>query len=212
MGTDRISRKQPAPHFMQICLKQIEPDVTSKQGEWLTRLRYTPRAVPFLKLAAISQLELAQPLQVSLKFAGDAPPKEKVYRLEAGLRTFQLLREQKSSWEKVWAIVVPPASATQRLSNFAFDAVVANLIQRPDGNDLAILAAALLDEDRELRDAVGALIDVGSDSAIADALGLARSTMHRLSRPYRKLSSDETKSSGQKVSLEIDSEEEEQEN
>jgi hypothetical protein len=189
--------------LIQIRLGQIELDGAVKKGAWLLGLRHVPRSVPLLQPAALSLLQLTQPMLVSLKSAASIPQKDRSYRLEAGLRTFQLLLEHHTRDERVLAVSVPTVPAADRPKQFAFDTVVAKLIQRPAGADLAILAAALL-EDRELREAVGTYMDVGSDSAIADILGMSRSTMHRQAAPYRKEAVDHQAASEKKVSLEID--------
>lgn len=203
MRVSALSEQKLPVKLVQIRLDQIEPDIAGEFGAWVARLRHASRSTPFLKPDGLSRLQLAQPLLVSLKSSSNVPLKDRTYRLEAGLRTYQLLLEQLPRKQKVWGLCVLPRQEEERLKIIAFDVIVAKLIQRPDGNDLAILAAALLD-DRKLREAVGTYISAGSDAEIADALGLSRSTMHRQLRALRKQLSDQAETKGEKVSLEID--------
>jgi hypothetical protein len=170
------------PRWTKLSLNEIAVDNNAIFGGLNAQFRYVGGDSPLLKLPALNVLEWAQPLMV----VENPQSKEGVprYQLVAGVRTYQLLVEQRASASKAWVLVM--SNADPNLDHYrAFDAVVAKLLQSLDRNDLALIGAALLDNDI-LRKAVNELIAVDSDTKIADVLGMARSSLHRVTEPLRR--------------------------
>jgi hypothetical protein len=163
------------PRFIRIRLNEIEFDTTSRYCVLQSRLKHLPQAVPALTPAALTILELAQPMLVVLN---SEPNRSDCYRLVAGFRTFQLLAEQKSRDTKTWALLIPRCDQRETNAYSAFDSTVAKVLQRPDGNDLAVMASTL-HGDRQFREEVGKFIPISTDNNLAAMLGMSRSTLNR---------------------------------
>lgn len=146
-------------------------------------LRHVPQTIPTVTQQALQILELAQPLIVIRIENAD----KQCYRLVGGYRTFQLLLEREPRSRKTWAILLTNGDAQTVARHEAFDAVVSKLIQRPDGKDLAVIAAAIQGNDK-LRTDVTTLLPVATDNQLATALGLSRTTLYRQAEAVKETS------------------------
>lgn len=162
------------PSLITLRLSDIEFDSSASFCILLARLGHISQSIPAVTQQALEVLELAQPLLVAPLEKGD----KRRYRLVSGYRTYQLLSEQFPRSRKSWAILLPELDAATEASLAAFDAVVSKLLQRPDGKDLAVIAATLQRDEKLRRDA-SFLMAVGTDSELAAALGMSRTTLYR---------------------------------
>ena len=174
------SRKNLAPQLIRIRLDKITVDSISHWNVLQRKLRHTPLAIPTLSQAALALLELSQPLQVvRVVEKAENNKTSHSYQLVGGHRTYQLLAEQHPLSHAAWAVLLPETSLENRNHQSAFDAIVIKLLQRPDGNDLGLIAKTL-HGDRQLRETVSQLMPVNNDLELAAALGISRSSFHRL--------------------------------
>ena len=181
MAGKDITASRPA--LISLRLSDIEFDSTSSSCRLQASLRHIPQAIPTVTQQALQVLELAQPLLVVAQEGGG----EQRYRLIGGHRTFQLLLEQEPRSRRTWAIRLTNADALTLSRHEAFDAVVSKLLQRPDGKDLAIIAAAV-QENKKLRSDVSSLLPVATDNELAAALGISRTTLHRQTEAVKNTS------------------------
>lgn len=168
--------KSGQPRLIRLRFSEIEFDSASRYCVLQSRLRHLPKAIPALTPSALSILELAQPMIV---VSTSEANRSDCYRLVAGYRTYQLLAEQRSRDTKTWAILLPLCDEREIDSHSTFDSVVTKLLQRPDGNDLAVIAATLR-ADKPFREKVAEFIPISTDSNLATVLGMSRSTLNRL--------------------------------
>ena len=168
--------KSGQPRLIRLRLNEIEFDSASRYCVLQSKLRHLPKAVPALTPSALSILELSQPMIV---VSTSEANRSDCYRLVAGYRTYQLLAEQRSRDTKAWTILLPPCDEREMNSQSTFDSVVTKLLQRPDGNDLAVIAATLR-ADEQFREKVAEFIPINTDSSLATVLGMSRSTLNRL--------------------------------
>lgn len=168
-------------------------------------LRHITQAIPTVTQQALQILELAQPLLV----IGLVGSEKRRYRLVGGHRTFQLLLEREPRGRKTWAILLTNADAQTLARHEAFDAVVSKLIQRPDGKDLAVIAAALQGNEK-LRNDVSSLLPVATDNELATALGMSRTTLYRQTEAVKDTSAKflKNREPEKKIDLEFDPDEE----
>lgn len=200
------ARRQPMPRLIRVRLRQIATNFGDERYAWQTNLRYVTKMVPSLNEAAIPLIELLQPMLLceADTGVGDAFG-EKRYQLLAGVRTYQLVLQHRPRDWKSLCLLLPNQPTDDEVERYrAFDALVTKITQRPDGSDLALMGAALL-EDLTLRERVGRYIDVSTDGSIANALGMSRATLHRLATPLRKAATEAPPDASRpKVALEID--------
>lgn len=172
--TSRATPGASRPSLIALRLSDVEFDSSASFCTLLARLGHISQSIPAITLQALEVLELAQPLLVVPLKKGD----KQRYRLVGGYRTYQLLSEQFPRSRKSWAILLPGLDAATEATLAAFDAVVSKLLQRPDGKDLAVIAATLQRDEKLRRDA-SLLIPVGTDNELAAALGMSRTTLYR---------------------------------
>lgn len=175
--------KASRPSLISLRLYDIGFDSTSSGCKLQASLRHITQAIPTLTHQALQILELAQPLLV----VGVEGIGKRRYRLVGGHRTYQLLLEQEPRGRKTWAILLTNADAQTLARHEAFDAVVSKLIQRPDGKDLAVIAAALQGNEK-LRKDVSSLLPVATDNELATALGMSRTTLYRQTEAVKNTS------------------------
>jgi AraC-like DNA-binding protein len=197
--------KASRPSLISLGLSDIEFDSTSSSCQLQASLRHIAQTIPTVTQQALQILELAQPLLV----VGVEGIGKRRYRLVGGHRTFQLLLEQEPRGRKTWAILLTNADAQTLARHEAFDAVVSKLIQRPDGKDLAVIAAALQGNEK-LRKDVSSLLPVATDNELATALGMSRTTLYRQTEAVKDTSAKFLGSHEpeKKIDLEFDLDEE----
>ena len=197
--------KASRPSLISLRLSDIEFDSTTPSCQLQASLRHITQAIPTVTQQALQILELAQPLLVVELDGID----KRRYRLVGGHRTFQLLLEQEPRGRKTWAILLTNADAQTLATHEAFDAVVSKLIQRPDGKDLAVIAAALQGNEK-LRKDVSSLLPVATDSELASALGMSRTTLYRQTEAVKDTSAKflANHEPEKKIDLEFDLDEE----
>jgi AraC-like DNA-binding protein len=197
--------KASRPSLISLRLSDVEFDSTASNCKLQASLRHIGQTIPTVTQQALQILELAQPLLV----VGVEGIGKRCYRLVGGHRTFQLLLEQEPRGRKTWAILLTNADAQTLARHEAFDAVVSKLIQRPDGKDLAVIAAALQGNEK-LRKDVSSLLPVTTDNELATALGMSRTTLYRQTEAVKETSARflERHEPEKKIDLEFDLDEE----
>jgi hypothetical protein len=197
--------KASRPSLISLRLSDIAFDSTASSCQLQASLRHIAQAIPTVTKQALQILEIAQPLLV----VGVEGTDKRRYRLVGGHRTFQLLLEQEPRGKKTWAVLLTNADAQTLARHEAFDAVVSKLIQRPDSKDLAVIATALLGNEK-LRKDVSSLLPVATDNELAAALGMSRTTLYRQTEAVKSTSAKflESHEPERKIDLEFDLDEE----
>ena len=165
------------PGVVKLKLDQI--DVQRPSQAWYAGLRHLPESIPTVRPAALGPLQIMQPLVVVQVGPMARSQSDRRYRLVAGRRTLQLLLEQHPRNHMTWALLFTddedlPSEADLEV----LDTLLFKLICRPDGDDLARIAAELK-ENEALRSAAGRYVDVTNDVAIGSLVGMSRAGLHR---------------------------------
>jgi hypothetical protein len=160
-------------------LKLDQIDVLRPSQAWCAGLHHLPESIPTVRAAALDPLQLMQPLVVVNAGPSTRSLSDRRYRLVAGRRTLQLLLEQYSRNHMTWALLfVDDEDLPSEPDLEVLDTLLFKLISRPDGDDLALIAAELK-ENEALRCAAGRYVDVTSDAAIGSLVGMSRAGLHR---------------------------------
>ena len=188
------------PGVVKLKLDQI--DVQRPSQAWCAGLHHLPESVPTVRPAALSPLQIMQPLVVVQVGPATRSQSDRRYRLVAGRRTLQLLLEQHPRDHVTWALCIADEKDLPSDSDLeVLDTLLFKLICRPDGDDLAVIAAELK-ENETLRGAAGKYVDVSSDAAIGSLVGMSRAGLHRSVSKRRELletQQDEQKSASVKL-------------
>ena len=162
---------------MKLKLDQI--DVQRPSEAWCAGLHHLPESIPTVRPAALDPLQLMQPLVVVNVGPITRSQSDRRYRLVAGRRTLQLLLEQYPRNHMTWALCLADEKGLPSEPDLeVLDTLLFKLICRPDGDDLALIAAELK-ENEVLRSAAGKYVDVTSDAAIGSLVGMSRAGLHR---------------------------------
>lgn len=162
---------------MKLKLDQI--DVQRPLQAWCAGLHHLPESVPTVRPAALDPLQIMQPLVVVQVGPTTRSQGDRSYRLVAGRRTLQLLLEQHPRDHVTWALCMADEKDRPSDSDLEIlDTVLFKLICRPDGDDLAVIAAELK-ENETIRVAAGKYVDVSSDVAIGSLVGMSRAGLYR---------------------------------
>lgn len=165
------------PGVVKLKLDQI--DVQRPSQAWCAALHHLPESVPTVRPAALDPLQLMQPLVVVQVGPATRSQSDRRYRLVAGRRTLQLLLEQHPRDHVTWALCIADEKYLPSDSDLeVLDTLLFKLICRPDGDDLAVIAAELK-ENETIRGAAGKYVDVSSDAAIGSLVGMSRAGLHR---------------------------------
>lgn len=165
------------PGVVKLKLDQI--DVQRPSQAWCAGLHHLPESVPTVRLAALDPLQIMQPLVVVQVGPTTRSQSDRRYRLVAGRRTLQLLLEQHPHDHVTWALCMAEDKDRPSDSDLEIlDTVLFKLICRPDGDDLAVIAAELK-ENETIRGAAGKYVDVSSDAAIGSLVGMSRAGLYR---------------------------------
>jgi len=188
------------PSVVKLTLDQI--DVQRPTQAWCAGLHHIPESVPTVRPAALDPLQIMQPLVVVQVGPITRSQSDRRYRLVAGRRTLQLLLEQHPRDHVTWALCIAEEMDRPSDSDLEIlDTVLFKLICRPDGDDLAVIAAELK-ENETIRGAAGKYVDVSSDAAIGSLVGMSRAGLHRSVSKRRELlekQQDEQKSASVKL-------------
>ncbi len=165
------------PAVVKLKLDQI--DVQRPSEAWCAGLHHLPESIPTVRPAALDPLQLMQPLVVVNVGPITRSQSDRRYRLVAGRRTLQLLLEQYPRNHMTWALCLADEKGLPSEPDLeVLDTLLFKLICRPDGDDLALIAAELK-ENEVLRSAAGKYVDVTSDAAIGSLVGMSRAGLHR---------------------------------
>jgi hypothetical protein len=165
------------PAVVKLKLDQI--DVQRPSEAWCAGLHHLPESIPTVRPAALDPLQLMQPLVVAHVGPITRSQSDRRYRLVAGRRTLQLLLEQYPRNHMTWALCLADEKGLPSEPDLeVLDTLLFKLICRPDGDDLALIAAELK-ENEVLRSAAGKYVDVTSDAAIGSLVGMSRAGLHR---------------------------------
>jgi hypothetical protein len=188
------------PRLISLRLSDIEFDSNAPFCKLQAALAHISQLIPSVTQQTLQVLELAQPLLVVRVEKKD----KRCYRLVGGYRTFQLLSEQVSRGRKTWAVLLPDMDETTEARLAAFDAVISKLLLRPNGKDLAVIAATL-QGDVKLRQDATSLMALGTDNELAAALGMSRTTLHRQTEAVKTVHAqlEEHQETSNKVDVEI---------
>lgn len=185
--------------FLNIKLNEIKLDPKDLAGRLQAQFRFLSSSVPLVKEAALEYLELVQPVVVMKQDLG----RSYQYQLVAGHRTFQLIHEFRARSDSCRALVLSNSDPCSTQEFAAMDAVILKVIQRPDGQDLALLATELVDN-KALRVEVNKFIPVETQGELAKVLGIERTTLHNMVVRVRKLKEKETGSKKHMGDVHID--------
>lgn len=159
-------------------LKLLQIEVLLPKQAWSAELHHLPETIPSVLPAALHPLQIMQPLVVQQLGPISLAQKDRRYRLLGGRRTLQLLLEQHPRNHMTWALLFAGEDLPSESDLEVLDTLLFKLICRPDGEDLALIAAELK-ENEVLRSAAGRYVDVNNDAAISSLVGMSRAGLHR---------------------------------
>jgi len=189
------------PGVVKLKLDQI--DVQPPSQAWYARLHHLPESVPTVRPAALGPLQIMQPLVVVQVGPATRSQSDRRYRLVAGRRTLQLLLEQHPRDHVTWALCIADEKYLPSDSDLeVLDTLLFKLVCRPDGDDLAVIAAELKDNET-IRGAAGKYVDVSSDAAIGSLVGMSRAGLHRSVSKRRELLEKQHEQKSASVKLEL---------
>jgi hypothetical protein len=134
-------------------------------------------------MAGLRYLELTQPLIVVEQKQENAR-----YRLVAGIRTYQLLIEQRDRKSECLALTIKNLPADEILELSAFDAIIPKVVQIPNDAGKALIGYEL-STNVELHSQVSKFINIDGKVEIARILGIKRTTLHSFEKSIREYKS-----------------------